>query len=169
MRLAHTTVVVSVPGLGDEIQALKAGVMEIADIHVVNKADREGANRTIAELHTMLAMATPHVADWMPPVVPSVATKEDGAAKLLDEIGKHWSHLNTTDERQKREQRIAESRVLKIAQGLVAETLAQPLEHQGQALRTDLARVARRDLSPYRCARALLVRASNSERASSHL
>ena len=169
MRLAHTTVVVSVPGLGDEIQALKAGIMEIADIHVVNKADREGANRTIAELHTMLAMATPHVADWMPPVVPSIATREEGAAKLLDEIGKHWNHLNTTDERQKREQRIAESRVLKIAQGLVAATLAQPLEHQGQALRTDLARVARRDLSPYRCARALLVRASNSERASSHV
>ncbi len=62
MRLAHTIVVVSVPGLGDDIQAMKAGIVEIADVHVVNKADREGADRTVAELRGRLAAACPELA-----------------------------------------------------------------------------------------------------------
>ena len=167
MRLAHTTLVLSVPGLGDEIQALKAGILEIADIHVVNKADREGANRTIAELRGMLAMTMTE--GWTPPIVSSVATREEGASMLLDEIRNHWTYLETSGELYRREQRIAESRVLKIAQGLVAHTLARPLEKDAEALKADVDRVVRRDLSPYRCARALLVRASETERASSHV
>src|SRR5439155_3745 len=66
MRLAHTVVVVSVPGLGDDIQALKAGLLEIADIHVVNKADREGANRTVAELRAMLTLLPIPPGAWLP-------------------------------------------------------------------------------------------------------
>jgi LAO/AO transport system kinase len=155
--------------LGDEIQALKAGIMEIADIHVVNKADREGANRTVAELRAMLTMTLPQSGDWMPPIVSCVATSEEGAAKLLEEMAAHWTHLNSTGGRHIRDQRIAEARVLKIAQGLVAATLARPSESDADALRSDVARVAQRNLSPYRCARALLVRASEAERASSHV
>src|SRR5205807_9867169 len=68
MRLAHTVVVVSVPGLGDDIPALKAGLLEIADIHVVNKADREGANRTVAELRAMLALLPIPPGAWLPPL-----------------------------------------------------------------------------------------------------
>src|SRR5213594_3542104 len=67
MRLAHTVIVVSVPGLGDDVQALKAGVLEIADLHVVNKADREGADRTIAELRAMLTFMPAAEEAWTPP------------------------------------------------------------------------------------------------------
>lgn len=169
MRLAHTTVVVSVPGLGDDIQALKAGLMEIADIHVVNKADREGASRIVAELTTMLSMTMRQTGDWSPPVVRCVATTEQGAVALLEETQKHRTHLKTTGEDLHREQRIAEARVLKLAQGFVAETLERPLEADAAALRSDMLRVVRRELSPYRCARALLVRASAAERASTHV
>jgi LAO/AO transport system kinase len=169
MRLVHTTVVVSVPGLGDEIQALKAGIMEIADIHAVNKADREGANRIIGELRAMLTMTMPQFGDWMPPIVTCVATNEKGSAQLLEQICAHWTHLGNTGGRQVREQRIAEARVLKIAHGLVAATLARPIGTDADALRTDVARVAQRSLSPYRCARALLGRASDAEKASSHV
>ena len=171
MGLAHTTVVVSVPGLGDEIQTLKAGIMEIADVHVVNKADREGANRTIGELRNMLMMSLAQTTEaaWEPPIIPCVATQEQGAHSLLEAVRKHWTFLNTTGARASRERRIAESRVLKIAQGLVAETLSRPDTKDAQALRSDLERVVQRELSPYRCARAVLVRASEAERVSSHV
>jgi LAO/AO transport system kinase len=169
MRLVHTTVVVSVPGLGDEIQALKAGILEIADIHVVNKADREGANRTIAEIQTMLSMSHPASGAWLVPIVPCVSTTEEGASKLFEAMRAHWGYLNDAGGRGERETRIAEARVLKIAQALVAATLTRPLDSDAHALQADVARVARRDLSPYSCARALLARASDAEGASSHV
>ena len=166
MRLAHTTVVVSVPGLGDDIQAIKAGILEIADVHVVNKADRAGANRTMAELKTMLAMNDPASGGWAPPIVPCVATTEEGASELLDEIHMHREHLTASGEMLTRERRIAEGRVLKAAQVLVA----QPLAAETDDFRTDLDRVARREVSPYRCARALIARASEeTERTSSRV
>jgi LAO/AO transport system kinase len=167
MRVAHTTVVVSVPGLGDEIQALKAGVLEIADIHVVNKGDREGSDRTVAELTAMLAM-TKIRSEWMPPVVRCASTREEGALDLLEHIRRHWTHLNDTGGRYEREKQIAEARVLQIAQAKVAQTLTRPIEENAFALRSDIARVARRDLTPYSCARALLMHASEAERAATH-
>ena len=164
MRLAHTTVVLSVPGLGDDIQAIKAGVLEIADVHVVNKADRDGADRTMAELKSMLALNEPAPGDWEAPIVACVATKEEGASDLLDEIRRHRDHLTTSGEIRDRERRIAQWRVLKIAQGLVA----QPLAAGHPDLQDDLDRVARREVSPYRCARGLLARATTeTERTSS--
>ena len=163
IQLAHTTVVVSVPGLGDDIQAIKAGILEIADVHVVNKADREGANQTIAELKTMLAMSDPASGGWAPPVVPCVATTEGGASELLDEIYMHRAHLTASGEMRTRERRIAEGRVLKAAQALVA----QPLAAETDDFRTDLDRVARREVSPYRCARALIARASEETKRTS--
>ena len=169
MRLAHTTVVVSVPGLGDDIQTLKAGLLEIADIHVVNKGDREGANRTAAELTAMLHMAAERAGAWYPPVVRCIATTEDGAATLLEEIHKHRTYLQTTGELRRREQCIAEARVLKLAQNLVAKTLAASLEEDATALSSDVLRVATRELTPHRCARTLLARASAAERTSSHV
>lgn len=164
MRLAHTTVVVSVPGLGDDIQAIKAGILEIADVHVVNKADRDGANRTIGELKSMLALADPNHGDREIPIVASIATKEEGASELLQEITKHRQHLATTGELARRERLIAEWRVLKAAQAIVAE----PLVAGHDDLRDKLERVARREISPYRCASALVARASaETERRSS--
>ena len=168
MRLAHTTVVVSVPGLGDDIQALKAGIVEIADIHVVNKADREGAQRTIAELRAAMAMEQRPPGAWVPPLIACVALHDEGVAALLDEVTRHFAHLQATDELRRRERRIAEARVIKLAQALVVQTL-RPINDSGHSVAQDLERVARHELSPYRCARALLTRASDSEKTSSHV
>src|SRR2546426_6015396 len=78
MLLAHTVVVVSVPGLGDDIQALKAGVLKIADVHAVNKADREGADRTLAELRAMLTLMPTAPCVWAPPVLACTAAQAHG-------------------------------------------------------------------------------------------
>lgn len=159
MRVAHTTVVVSVPGLGDDIQALKAGIIEIADIHAVNKADREGAQRTVAELRGMLTMGTRAAGAWEPSILACVASSGEGVATLLDAVTRHFEHLHASGEIHARERRIAEARVLKLAQSLVAESVS-PLERDDDPLHHEVARVAKHEMSPYDCARALLARAS---------
>src|SRR5512134_3331996 len=89
VKVAHTNLVVVVPGLGDDIQAIKAGILEIADIFVVNKADREGADKTRKELETMVSMNNYVEGDWVPPVVPTVALDDSGLPELLEEIERH--------------------------------------------------------------------------------
>ncbi|MBZ0159674.1 methylmalonyl Co-A mutase-associated GTPase MeaB, partial [Candidatus Methylomirabilis sp.] len=93
---AHTCVVVSVPGLGDEVQTFKAGVLEIGDLFVVNKADREGANRTATELEMMLHMA-PKGAGWSPKVLKTVATTGEGISALLDALFEHKAFMDERD------------------------------------------------------------------------
>lgn len=162
MRLAHTTVVVSVPGMGDDIQALKAGIVEIADIHVVNKADREGAERTTAELRALLAMQMIPEGGWNVPVLSCVATRGDGATELYDALLAHFVHLNSSDEIRERERRIAEWRVLKLAQELVEEALRRAPKEVGETIVDELQRVARHELSPRRCARAVLAQTTKT-------
>lgn len=169
MRVAHTTVVVSVPGLGDDIQALKAGILEIADIHAVNKADRDGADRTVAELKTVLAMDRRGDEEWSTPVVPCVAATGSGVDVLLDRIIGHRAFLGSSGELAKRERRMAEARVLKVTQGMVAELFRLPDADDAAGMSSSLDRVARRDLSPFACARELLARASDPTRESSHV
>ncbi|MGH8947227.1 MAG: methylmalonyl Co-A mutase-associated GTPase MeaB, partial [Acidimicrobiia bacterium] len=93
--LVETTVVVSVPGLGDDIQALKAGLLEIADIHVVNKADLPGAGATIADLKNTLRLVDPVPGAWNPPVLEVTAARGEGISDLLATID---SHLNWMEE-----------------------------------------------------------------------
>ena len=89
---AHTTVIIEMPGLGDEIQTIKAGIMEIGDIFVVNKADYHGADKTASELRAMLEL-DPNKPDWMPPILKTVANDGEGIAELKDEIEKHLAYL----------------------------------------------------------------------------
>lgn len=89
VRMAHTTVVVMVPGLGDDIQAIKAGILEIADVFVVNKADREGADRTSRELSMMLEMGNRHEGEWLPKVMKTEASRGVGIDELVAEFGEH--------------------------------------------------------------------------------
>lgn len=92
---AHTTVVVTVPGMGDDIQAIKAGLMEIGDLFVVNKTDREGVAKTLRELRFMLEMSAEKYRDagWMPPIIGAVALEDQGVAQLYQAIIEHRSHL----------------------------------------------------------------------------
>jgi LAO/AO transport system kinase len=158
MRLAHTTVVVSVPGLGDEVQALKAGIIEIADIHVVNKADREGASQTIAELQSLLAMKTAGRNGWNPPVLASIATEGVGMSQLLDLIEGHRMFLRTSGEMDRQLRIIAEARVLNIAQHLLAQRFGDSKTGSEGFLRKQIERVVVRELSPHRCAREVFDR-----------
>ncbi len=157
MRIAHTVVVVSVPGLGDDIQALKAGVLEIADVHVVNKADREGAHRTVAELQAMLSLLPAPPGAWVPPVLACTATREEGTEAVLDAVLGHLGTLKTSSELERRRARITEARVLKIAQDLAAEAVVRPRSAEAGRL---LEQVSRRELAPHACARALLAEAT---------
>ena len=92
---AYTTIVVTVPGLGDDIQALKAGLLEVADILVVNKADRDGAERTYQDLITMLDLRFGHeIPSWMPRIYMTQAKNDVGLNELVDGIKEHQAHLS---------------------------------------------------------------------------
>jgi LAO/AO transport system kinase len=97
VRMAHTTAVVMVPGLGDDIQAIKAGILEIADVFVVNKADREGADRTARDLSVMLDMGSRREHDWLPKVMKTEASRGVGIDELVAEIDMHRGHLFSSD------------------------------------------------------------------------
>jgi LAO/AO transport system kinase len=93
---AHTTCVVMVPGLGDDIQAIKAGILEIGDVFVVNKADRDGAERTARELSMMLEMQHPEEGAWMPSVLKTEGSRGVGVDLLVEEFEKHRHYLKST-------------------------------------------------------------------------
>jgi len=161
-RVAHSTVVVSVPGLGDEIQAMKAGIIEIADIHVVNKADREGADRTVAELRNLLAMAAPSEPGWELPILPCVATRGAGISELADQIEAHRSYLSSTGKMEDRLRAIARNRVLRIAHTMVSRHLEDSDEKSASLLDREIQRVVCRQISPYQCAQTILEKAAHS-------
>jgi LAO/AO transport system kinase len=95
IELAHTVIVTDVPGSGDDIQAIKAGIMEIADIFVVNKSDLDGAERKVAEINAMLDIDT-RERPWKPPVLLTNARSGEGIAELVDMIGEHIEHLKSS-------------------------------------------------------------------------
>ena len=97
IKTADTTVVVSVPGLGDDIQAIKAGIMEIGDVFVVNKADREGAERVVIELAQMLELNA-NMGDWFPPILKTVAVRNEGIVDVVDKIIEHQAYLTSSGE-----------------------------------------------------------------------
>ena len=94
VKTADTTLLISVPGLGDEIQALKAGIMEIGDIFVVNKADREGADRLVTELSLMLDLSQA-MSPWRPPVIKTIAPTGEGIPELIEKISAHRQFLQS--------------------------------------------------------------------------
>jgi LAO/AO transport system kinase len=106
VRAADTVVVVIPPGLGDDIQALKAGILEIADLFIVNKADREGADRTVAELTMNLDFSAPE--GWRAPVLKAVATRNEGIEAVVAALDRHRRHLAEAGEA--RERRLRRSR-----------------------------------------------------------
>jgi len=96
---AHTTIIVLIPGMGDDIQAIKAGILEVADIFVINKAEHEGLEKTRNELQSMLDMNTKHITErmWRPPVVATEAIKNQGISELLSNVEKHKTFLFDDD------------------------------------------------------------------------
>ena len=101
IRTVQTNVVVLVPGMGDDIQAIKAGLMEIGDIFVVNKADRPGADRTVNDVTMMMSLVEEHAA-WVPPIVKTVASRGEGIAELDSALQRHFEFLGTSGELDRR-------------------------------------------------------------------
>ncbi|MEO6258765.1 MAG: methylmalonyl Co-A mutase-associated GTPase MeaB [Thermoanaerobaculia bacterium] len=97
IRTVQTNVVVLVPGMGDDIQAIKAGIMEIGDVFVVNKADRPGAEKTVTEITMMMSLVEEH-GDWIPPIVKTVASKGQGVEELDAAMATHLTYLQTSGE-----------------------------------------------------------------------
>ena len=101
VRTVQTNLVVLVPGMGDDIQAIKAGIMEIGDIFVVNKADRPGADKTVTEVTMMMSLVEEH-GDWVPPIVKTVASRAQGIDELDAAIVKHYDYLGESGELDRR-------------------------------------------------------------------
>jgi LAO/AO transport system kinase len=112
VRAVDTTAVVLAPGLGDDIQAIKAGILEIADVFVVNKADREGADRTCTELAMMLDLSGER--PWRPPIVSTVALKGEGVSETLAALDAHAAFLSASGEGLVRRRQRARSRLLAL-------------------------------------------------------
>jgi LAO/AO transport system kinase len=114
VKVADTVAVIAVPGLGDAVQTLKAGILEVADLFVVNMADRPGADRTVAELRSMLQLGAARSSAWAPPVVETVAVEGRGVGELWTALERHRAHLETSGELRARRRRRIETEVLEL-------------------------------------------------------
>ncbi len=171
---AHSTIVVEAPGMGDEVQAIKAGVLEIADILAVNKADREGADKTVTALHMVLGSGGPSmrqvhhhgqwmeagspqpedVGGWTPPIIKTVALRDQGIGDLLEAVEQHRGYLLASGELQRREEDRARTALVHILQAAVLRRLQENVP--SQQLRQLVSDVAGRKLDPYSAAERLL-------------
>ena len=151
-RVADTVCLVTVPGLGDDIQAIKAGVLEIADVLVVNKADRPGADETARDLAQMLSLAKDK--PWKPPIVRTSAQTGEGVADLVGAIAKHRAWSRESGEYRERRQGAARAEV----EELLREALLRKLEGRvgDGRLNAAVARVAERAIDPYAAVEELL-------------
>jgi len=113
--LADTTLVLLAPGMGDGIQAAKAGILEIGDVYVINKADRDGADQVRRELRSMLALADRPDDAWRPPIVKTVASRGEGLDEVVAEIGRHHAWLESSGELEARRTRRARDEIEAIA------------------------------------------------------
>jgi len=145
-QLAHTTVVVVVPGLGDDIQAIKAGILEVADLFCVNKADREGADRTIRDLRQMLELSTQ---EREVPIVKCVASQGEGIAELWKAIEDHYGFLKSGPGLLQRETQRARHELIEILRDRMLRAALDRLSSQGAHLDELALRIARRELDPY--------------------
>jgi len=173
-RLAHTTLVIEAPGLGDDIQAIKAGILEIADILVVNKADRPGVENTLKALRNALDLAHPvrHVFQhhgtmevvealkesddnlWIPPILKTVATEGKGINELASEISRHAEHLRQSGDWAARERsRLASELEAMLQERLVMRFREQVSESRYEAV---LEQVFQRELAPWEAIKMLL-------------
>jgi LAO/AO transport system kinase len=157
VRTADVSVVTVVPGAGDEVQALKAGIMEIADVFVVNKADREGADRTAASIESMLSLEQWPADAWRPPVLRTVATTGAGVAELVETIERFRQKTGPALSTRRRAR--AEWRLREILEHRFMTHVEQAVLAPGE-LDALLDRIASRDIDPYGAAESVLIRST---------
>ena len=147
VRLADCVLVVLVPGMGDDIQNMKAGLMEIGDIFVLNKADREGADRLEQQLLAMLSLVMPRDG-WHPPVVRTVATENKGIDELAETVAKFQKHFEASGERQRKHLEHWKNRLIELLESRMLERVLGDAD--GEARLNEAAReVAERKKDPF--------------------
>src|SRR6266498_3914855 len=173
-RLAHTTIVVEAPGLGDDIQAIKAGILEIADILVINKADRPGVENTERALRSTLELAHPtkrvfrhhgqamtvnantdaNSAMWIPPINKTVATEGKGISELVESIGRHEAHLRQSGDWAARDRaRLGSELETILREALVGRFMQSVSQTEYEEV---IEKVLNRNISPYEAVNLLL-------------
>jgi len=123
LSAAQSIVVVSVPGMGDDVQALKAGLLEIADIHVVNKSDRDGALRTVSELREMLRLSKRQAGQWNVPIQLTTAIRGEGVSELIEQVDSHRAWMEKHGELERRARRNSATRIRWLAEEIVHDRL----------------------------------------------
>ena len=154
VRLADCVLVMLVPGLGDDIQNMKAGLMEIGDIFVLNKADREGADRLEEQLHAMLSLVMPRDG-WQPPVVRTVATENRGVDELAATIEKFRKHFESSGERRKKHIEHWKNRLIEMLESRLLERVLGGKNSEAR-LEELAAAVAEREKDPFSAVAELL-------------
>ncbi len=154
-RSALSVLVVSAPGLGDDIQAIKAGVLEIADIHVVSKCDRKDSDKTVSDLKGMMGMGLTgrNRHGWTVPVMATSAETGQGIDELIAKIDEHLDHLNASGEWDVRQHDIAEMRLVKAAEDIARQRISTADDATREAA---LGQVTERHMDPYGAALSLI-------------
>ncbi|TXT56073.1 MAG: hypothetical protein BAJATHORv1_30458 [Candidatus Thorarchaeota archaeon] len=156
VEIAHTVLVTDVPGSGDDIQAIKAGIMEIADIFVVNKADLPGADKKVTEINAMLDIA-PTSDKWRPPVMKTNGRTGEGISELVDEIQEHMAYLKSSGVLEHKGLQRSKDELEQIMEYKLTRELMTKLQGTpefDQAIK----RIARRDVDPYTIAERLITK-----------
>jgi LAO/AO transport system kinase len=156
VRVADVSIVTLVPGTGDEVQALKAGIMEIADIFVVNKADREGAERTAASIEAMLTLQQFGPDDWQPPVLRTQATTGAGVSELRAAIDRFRAHSGANNVKRRRAR--SEFRLRELIASRFIDYVDRRVLASGE-LQALIERIAERSIDPYTAANEIMTRA----------
>jgi LAO/AO transport system kinase len=154
VRLADCVLVVLVPGLGDDIQNMKAGLMEIGDIFVLNKADREGADRLEEQLHAMLSLVMPRDG-WHPPVIRTVATENRGIEELAVTVAKFRKHFESNDQRRQKQVEHWQNRLIEMLESRLLEKVLSGKAGEAR-LRALAEEVAARKKDPFTAVNEIL-------------
>ena len=150
--LADTVAVLLAPGLGDAIQAAKAGILEVADLYIVNKADKPDTQQVVRDLRNMLALGTTEPGGWKPPVITATATKgpqDEGVAELVTRLDAHWDWLRSSGELQRRRHARAREEITALAFAALRDRVAKSVDELA-------ARVADGALDPFQAAEEIL-------------
>ncbi len=150
---AHTTVVISIPGAGDDMQVIKAGILEIADILVVNKADLPTAESVFKQLHIFMSLDRNE--GWQVPILKTIASKDQGTAELLEEIDKHRAYLADSGRLEEIRRQRARRQLLAVAQSLLLGRVVARAEDDGR-LDELIEAIAAHELDPHTAAERLI-------------
>ena len=149
VRIADTCIVVMVPGMGDSVQAIKAGILEIADVFAVNKSDRDGAAHLVKDLNVVLSLAEYNEGAWRPEIVSTIATNGTGIEELVDKLNKHQSWLQSTSVGEDRKRRVLREMVINLTGDIAMD---KALRFSKDKLNEIVDRILARQIDPYSAA-----------------